>query len=167
LLHRSLPNERTQSNHLRSSSAISWELPAQLVNSVTLIESWTRHTTRTTHTAAAALFTNDALFIAPEGMFSVRRDIEAKIAGTFQRSPITEFNCSRDRTHLNAIDNAVWSAGQWFGTFQSQTGPVFAWGYWSAIYVREGDAWKFRMFSLSEHPRPAAGPSSTSTPSSQ
>jgi hypothetical protein len=30
-------------------------------------------------------------------------------------------------------------------SLQSQTGPVFAWGYWSAIYVREGDAWKIRI----------------------
>ena len=39
-------------------------------------------------------------------------------------------------------------------TLQSETGPIFAWGYWSAIYVREGDAWKIRMLSLVEHPVP-------------
>ena len=54
------------------------------------------------------------------------------------------------RSHLNAIDNAVWAAGQWKSSFQSQTGSVFAVGYWSAIYVREGDAWKIRMLTLNE-----------------
>jgi ketosteroid isomerase-like protein len=105
--------------------------------------------------AAAALFTEDALLVAPDGMFSGRQHIEERYADTFQRSPIVNFNCSWDRRHLNAIDNAVWSAGPWFGTFQSQAGPVFASGYWSAIYVREGDAWKIRMLTLNEQPGPA------------
>jgi uncharacterized protein (TIGR02246 family) len=106
--------------------------------------------------AAAALFTEDAILVAPDGMFSGRQVIEKRYEDTFQRWPITDFNGRRERRHLNAIDNAVWSAGQWASTFQSQTGPVFAWGYWSAIYVREGDAWKIRMLILSEQPRPAS-----------
>ena len=73
--------------------------------------------------AAAALFTEDALLVAPDGMFSGRQHIEERYADAFQRSPNVDFNCSRDRIYLNAIDNAVWSAGQWFGTFQSQAGP--------------------------------------------
>jgi hypothetical protein len=74
---------------------------------------------------------------------------------TFQRWPFTLFNDPRD-CHLKAIDNAVWSFGEWGGTLQSQTGPVFVKGYCSAIYVREGDAWKIRLLTLSERPRPAA-----------
>jgi uncharacterized protein (TIGR02246 family) len=105
--------------------------------------------------AVATLFTEDGLFVAPDGMFSGRKNIETRHAEAFQLSPITDFNCSRERRHLDAIDNAVWSAGQWASTSQSQTGPLFTWGCWTAIYVREGDAWKFRMLTLSEHPRPA------------
>ena len=104
--------------------------------------------------AAAALFTEDALLVDPDGMSSGRQNIEKRFADTFQRSPVISFNCSWDRCYLNAIDNAVWSAGQWFGTFQSQTGPVFAVGYWSAIYVREGDAWKIRMWTINQTPPP-------------
>jgi uncharacterized protein (TIGR02246 family) len=104
--------------------------------------------------AVAAVFTEDAVLVAPDGMFSGRQDIEKRYVDTFQRSPISDFNSRRERRHLNAIDNAVWSDGQWASTLQSQTGPVFAWGYWSAIYVREGDVWKIRMLSLIEHPAP-------------
>jgi uncharacterized protein (TIGR02246 family) len=104
--------------------------------------------------AVAALFTEDAVLVAPDGRFSGRQDIEKRYADTFQRSPTSDFNSRRERRHLNAIDNAVWSVGQWASTLQSQTGPVFAWGYWSAIYVFEGDAWKIRMLSLIEHPAP-------------
>ena len=78
--------------------------------------------------AVAALFTEDAVLVAPDGMFSGRKAIEERYKETFQRSPITDFNSRRDRRHLNAIDNAVWSAGQWFSTFQGQTGPVFVMG---------------------------------------
>jgi ketosteroid isomerase-like protein len=105
-------------------------------------------------TAVAALFTEDALLVEPGGMFSGRQDIERRYADTFQRSPVVSFNCSFARDYLNAIDNAVWGAGQWTSTFQSQTGPVFASGYWSAIYVREGDAWKIRMWTINQTPLP-------------
>ncbi|HXN93831.1 MAG TPA: nuclear transport factor 2 family protein, partial [Candidatus Acidoferrales bacterium] len=92
--------------------------------------------------AVGALFTEDAVLVTPDGKVFGRQAIEKWYADTFQRSPITDFLSRRDRLQLNAIDNAVWSVGDWWGTLQSQTGPVFAWGYWSTIYVREGDAWK-------------------------
>ena len=104
--------------------------------------------------AVAALFTEDALLVEPDGMFSGRQAIEKRYADTFQRSPIISFNASRERHYLNAIDNAVWGAGQWSSTFQSQTGSVFAVGYWSAIYVREGDDWKIRMWTINQTPPP-------------
>jgi uncharacterized protein (TIGR02246 family) len=117
--------------------------------------------------AVAALFTEDAVLVGPDWMSSGRKAIEQSYKETFQRSPITDFNSRRERRHLNAIDNAVWSTGQWFSTLQSETGPVFSWGYWSAIYVWEGDAWKIRMLTLSERPRPAAAASPTASPSNQ
>jgi hypothetical protein len=55
------------------------------------------------------------------GCFSGRRDIGKTYADTFQRSPITDFNSRRERRHLNTLDNAVWSAGQWAATLQSES----------------------------------------------
>ena len=104
--------------------------------------------------AVAAFFTEDALLVEPDGMFSGRQNIERRYADTFQRSPIISFNSSFARCYLNAIDNAVWGAGQWTSTFQSQTGSVFAVGYWSAIFVREGDAWKIRVWTINQTPPP-------------
>jgi ketosteroid isomerase-like protein len=101
--------------------------------------------------AAAALFTEDAVLVTPDGMVFGRQAIEKRYADTFQRWPITGFLSRRERLQLNVIDNAVWSVGEWTGTLQGQTGPVLAWGYWSTIYVREGDAWKMRMLSLFDH----------------
>ena len=64
--------------------------------------------------AVAALFTEDAVLVAPDGIFSGRQAIEKRYEDTFQRWPFTFFNDLRD-CHLKAINNAVWSFGEWGG----------------------------------------------------
>jgi uncharacterized protein (TIGR02246 family) len=78
--------------------------------------------------AVAALFTEDGVLVAPDGMFYGREAIEKRFADTFQRWPITTF--SGQRCQLNAIDNAAWSVGESWSTLQSETGPKFEIGYW-------------------------------------
>ena len=73
--------------------------------------------------AIAALFTEDGILVTSDGMFSGRQAIEKRYADIFQRWPITTF--SGQRYQLNAIDNAVWSVGEWWSTIQSETGPKF------------------------------------------
>jgi uncharacterized protein (TIGR02246 family) len=103
--------------------------------------------------AIAALFTEDGILVASDGMFSGRQAIEKRYADIFQRWPITTF--SGQRYQLNAIDNAVWSVGEWWSTIQSETGPKFEGGYWAAIYIHEGDDWKIRLLTVSGRPQPA------------
>ena len=98
--------------------------------------------------ALAALFTEDAVLVVPDGMFFGRLAIEKRYSEAFQRRPITTF--SSQRYGLNAIDKAAWSVGERWSTLESKTGPVFAGGYESVIYVREGAAWKIRMLTLNE-----------------
>ena len=38
--------------------------------------------------------------------------------------------------------------------FSKPDGPVFEVGYWSAIYIREGDDWKIRMWTINQTPPP-------------
>ena len=102
--------------------------------------------------ALAALFTEDGVLVTPEGIFFGRQAIEKSYVELFQRFPVTSSISQRDQ--LNAIDNAAWSSGEWWSTLQGENGPEFERGYWSAIYVREGDGWKIRMLTISEHPRP-------------
>ena len=101
--------------------------------------------------AAAALFTEDAVLVTPDGMVFGRQAIEKRYADTFQRWPIT--TSSGEGLCLNAIDNAIWSTGKWWSTRQGQTGPKFESGFWSAIYVRDGDAWKIRLLTISDAPQ--------------
>ena len=53
---------------------------------------------------------------------------------------------------LNAIGNEPWSVGEWWCTLQGQNGPVLVSSYWSAIYVRERDDWKFQMLNYNVPP---------------
>jgi ketosteroid isomerase-like protein len=101
-------------------------------------------------TALAALFTEDAVCVTPEGLFSGRQAIEEAFADDFQRWPASSHIHQADR--LNAIGSEAWSIGQWWLTLQGQNGPFFARGYWSALFVREGDGWKFRMLTFNESP---------------
>jgi uncharacterized protein (TIGR02246 family) len=103
--------------------------------------------------AVAALFTEDGVLVVQDGMFCGRQAIEKRYADILQRWPITTF--SDQRCQLNAIDDAVWSVGESWSTLQSEAGPKFEKGYWSAIYVREGDDWKIRMLTISDRPKPS------------
>ena len=79
--------------------------------------------------------------------------------------------CSRKthfRDHLDKADenslhiigtdgNEAWAHGEWSSTLQKKTGdPIPAKGYWSEIYVREGDALKVRMQMWNIKPAPPA-----------
>ena len=69
--------------------------------------------------AVAALFTEDAVLVVPDGMFFGRQAIEKRYAATFQRSSITTFS-SQICYQLNAIDSAVWSTGEWWSGLAQQ-----------------------------------------------
>jgi hypothetical protein len=56
------------------------------------------------------------------------------------------------------------AVGEWSNTVKGDNwGPIDAKGYWSAIYVQEGDAWKKLLLTWNVSPPPAP----TATPSSK
>ncbi len=93
--------------------------------------------------AMAALYTEDGVVVTPDGWFSGRENIAKWYAYLFQRWRPT--NAIRQDDQLTAIGDEVWAIGKWWSNMQSQSGPVLARGFWSAIYVRDGDSWKIRM----------------------
>jgi hypothetical protein len=68
--------------------------------------------------------------------------------------PVAFFLKNENGEILGGLLGDIWAA--WLSTLQGQTGPVFVWGFWSAIYVRKDGAWKILMLTLSEHPAPVA-----------
>jgi ketosteroid isomerase-like protein len=105
--------------------------------------------------SVAALFTEDAVCATPEGLFSGRQTIEEACSADFRRWPASSQLHQIDQ--VNAVGNGAWSVGQWWRTLEGQDGPVFVRGYWSALIVREGEAWKLRMLIVNET-SPRIGP---------
>jgi uncharacterized protein (TIGR02246 family) len=107
--------------------------------------------------ALASLFTEDALLVAPEGLFSGRGAIEKRYAGVFQRSHLTNFFGMRNQ--LNAIGNELCAVGAWWSLLQTEKGPLQVGGHWLEIYTREGDAWKIRVSIFNISPSQGLSPS--------
>ena len=104
-------------------------------------EAFNKHDAR----AVAALFTEDAVAVAPGGVFSGRQAIEKRYAETvFQ-----QLRCNNIVTKVNhviAAGSEVCWIGEWSCDFQDSDGSTKQIkGYSSQIGVREGDTWKIRI----------------------
>ena len=100
-------------------------------------------------TALAALFTDDAVFVTDQGPIFGRQAIEKWYTDLFQTIHFSNHSGTIDQNSPHSIataDPEMWATGGWSVTVKGQNfGPVQAKGYYGAIYVREGDAWKKRM----------------------
>jgi ketosteroid isomerase-like protein len=90
--------------------------------------------------AVAALCTEDAVQIGPEGPIRSRPAIEKKYADLFRRWRPTDIVCRVDQ--VSAIGNVSWNSGGWSCTLHGENGPRLIKGYRLDILVREGDVWK-------------------------
>lgn len=121
--------------------------------------------------AIAAIFTEDAVFVTDGGPVYGRQAIEKWYADMFPGWHPKNHIGKTDQYSAHAIGtagNAIWSNGEWSETGKGKTGediPIK--GYWSAIDIREGDAWKIRMMTFNLAKAPAATPSPTASPSNQ
>src|SRR6266436_5650318 len=98
----------------------------------------------------AALFTEDAVQVSPQGLIFGRQAIEKKFADLFQQWHPTNIISKVDQ--VNAIGNTAWKVGEWNCTMQTENGPLPEKGYFASICVREGDTWKECMSSYNMAP---------------
>ena len=98
----------------------------------------------------AALFTEDAVQVAPGGLIFGRQAIEKKYADLFQQWHPTNHISEVDQ--VNAGGNNAWNFGEWSCTMQTQDGSWPEKGYFAFICVREGDAWKECMSAYNMAP---------------
>jgi uncharacterized protein (TIGR02246 family) len=120
--------------------------------------------------AAAALFTEDAVYVTDRGPVNGRQAIEKWYADLFQNVHFSDHVITVDQDSPHNISTAgkqmLWATGGWSTAIQGKDwGPKQIKGYWSVI--REGDDWKIRMLTSNITPEPAATPSPTTTPSSK
>jgi len=99
--------------------------------------------------AVAALFAEDAVLVTNEGPIYSRQAIEKHYKEAFQRTHFRDHLDKADENSLHIIGtagNEAWAHGEWSLTVQEKSGdPIPVKGYWSEIYVCEGDALKVRM----------------------
>jgi uncharacterized protein (TIGR02246 family) len=94
-------------------------------------------------TAYAAFFTEDAVYVTPEGVLYGRQAIEKKYANDFQQWHPTNYVVNVHQ--VNAIGNDVWKFGEWSCAVQTQDGLFPVNGYFAAILVRVDGTWKERL----------------------
>jgi len=110
--------------------------------------------------AFAALYTEDAVQVTPQGPVFGREAIEKLFAGVFQQGHYSNHLNKDDQGSPHMIGtagNEIWRTGEWSFTLQGKSGgPIQLKGYWGAINVREGDTWKIRILTFNVTPPPAA-----------
>jgi uncharacterized protein (TIGR02246 family) len=111
--------------------------------------------------AAAACFTEDAVYVTDAGPISGRGAIEKWYADLFQKLHFSDhvITIDPDSPHVLGTDGKqMWATGGWSTTIKGEKGEKFGptpiKGYWSVI--REGDDWKIRMLMSNVAPASAA-----------
>jgi uncharacterized protein (TIGR02246 family) len=105
--------------------------------------------------ALAALYTEDAFIVTPEGTISGRAAIEKSSAENFK--VLTE---SAKLERVVVIGNGMRvRSGSWAGTLQVPNGPIQLKGYWATTDVLDGGTWKIRMETYNVTPPPPSSES--------
>ena len=146
-------------------SAISFALPtlAQQTNTpdpqlrqklVDVIAKYADAMNKNDAAAAAACFTQDAVYVTDSGPVNGRGAIEKWYADLFKKVQFTYYVITTDQDSplvVGTTGNEIWAAGEWSSTIKSQNfGPRQITGYWSVIRV--GDDWKIRMLTSNSAP---------------
>jgi ketosteroid isomerase-like protein len=99
------------------------------------------------------------VFVTDRGPIYGRQAIEKWYADVFKGWHSQKHVGQKDPNSVRFIGttNNLASNGEWSETGQGQTGePIQIEGFWSAIDVREGDAWKILTMAFNVTPAPAA-----------
>ncbi len=104
----------------------------------------------------AALYSEDATYVTPDGPLFGRAAIQKQFAEDFKL--ITLEPAKLDRVAMIG-DNVRLRDGSWSGVLQSPDGPVHVKGYWATTDLRDGSTWKIRMetMNITLPPPPEAG----------
>ena len=99
--------------------------------------------------AAAACFTQDAVYVTVRGPVNGREAIEKWYADLFKKVQFTYhvFTIDQDSPHvIGTAGKEIWATGGWSSTIKGENfGPIQIKGSWSVIRV--GDDWKIRMLT--------------------
>jgi uncharacterized protein (TIGR02246 family) len=118
--------------------------------------------------ALAALYTEDAIKVTPQGPIHGRQAIEKWLAEVFKTWHPKNYIAKTDSLRIIGTADNIAENGEWSQTLQGKNGePIPIKGYWSVIVVREGEDWKILVDAFNLTPAPAPTPSPTASPSGQ
>jgi uncharacterized protein (TIGR02246 family) len=119
--------------------------------------------------AVAALYTEDAVWVTPQGPIVGREAIEKQYAEYFKFGRHSNHTTTLDPAsyQITGTTDTIALSGGWSVTVEVQGKPQEFKGRWLAIYTRGSDGWKIWKSAFNVDPAPAATPSPTTTPSSQ
>jgi uncharacterized protein (TIGR02246 family) len=119
--------------------------------------------------AVAALYTEDAVWVTPQGTIVGREAIEKQYAEYFKFGRHSNHRTTFDpaSSQITGTTDTITLSGGWSVTVEVQGKPQEFKGYWLSIYTRGSDGWKIWKSAFNETPAPAATPSPTTSPSSQ
>lgn len=116
-----------------------------------ILDAWNKTSQQRDAAGQAALFTEDATRVSPQGIISGRAAIESLTAESFKT--YTPDSSTLERVVM--IGNGVMlRTGSWSGTYNSPSGPLHMKGYWSDTDVRDGNTWKIRQLTYNSTPPP-------------
>jgi uncharacterized protein (TIGR02246 family) len=116
-----------------------------------LLDAWNRTAQQKDAAAHAALYTEDAVQVTPQGLISGRAAIESRAAQDFKS--LTLDPSKLEQTNMIGTE-VMLRTGTWSGTYNGPHGPMHLNGYWSDADVREGNTWKIRQETYNVTPPP-------------
>ena len=116
-----------------------------------VLDAWNKTAQQKDAAAHAALFTEDAVQVTPQGLVSGRAAIEGRAAEDFKS---LRFDPSKLEQAKMIGTEVMLRAGTWSGTYNGPDGPVHLKGYWSDVDVRDGNTWKIRQETYNVTPPP-------------
>jgi ketosteroid isomerase-like protein len=119
-------------------------------------------------------YTEDAVLVNDDGPVYSREAIEKLYENLFKMVRFTKHLSTLDQYSPHIIGtsgNEAWATGEWSQTVKGQNfGPLDEKGYWTCIYVRQGDVWKVRVNTWNRlkvyTPAPAAPAQTNAAPTS-
>src|SRR6516165_10958094 len=102
----------------------------------------------------AGLYTKDAVLVsqAPKVVKNGQQEIARQYETIFKTLPHND----AATVEVSPLGNdALFSVGEYHLSGQNQSGPLKVDGHWTAVYVRDGGAWKIRLLTAVPDPPPA------------
>jgi Domain of unknown function (DUF4440) len=104
-----------------------------------------------------AVFAKDGVLVTNQGSFSGQEALTKYYTDLFKAVKFSNCASKADPGYPRILaGKEMWVTGEWSNTIKGDNwGPIDQKGYWSALYVREGDAWKKLLLTWNVTPPPA------------